>query len=232
MDYGHPRLADRLAAEYVLGTLRGPARRRFEALLTAHPALSRATADWQRRLSPLAADVPDQVPSPAVWRRIEQRLFGDPATSAGAPRASAAPRWWARLGWWQAWAASASVATVVLAVLLSLPRPQPAPIVVVLSPDQGPATFVAGVSADGGSLVLKPLAGVALQPRRALELWAVPSQGAPRSLGVVAADRPTTVQRGSLVQGVAAFAVSVEPPGGSPTGQPTGPIVSVGKLQL
>ena len=49
MDYSRPELADRLAAEYVLGTLRGPARRRFEALLPAHPALNRAMLDWQRR---------------------------------------------------------------------------------------------------------------------------------------------------------------------------------------
>ena len=43
MDYSRPELADKLAAEYALGTLRGPARRRFENLLPAHPSLRRAT---------------------------------------------------------------------------------------------------------------------------------------------------------------------------------------------
>ena len=46
MDYSRPHLADSLAAEYVLGTLRGPARRRFEALLPAHPALAAAVAGY------------------------------------------------------------------------------------------------------------------------------------------------------------------------------------------
>ena len=63
MDYSRPELADRLAAEYVLGTLRGPARRRFEALVPAHPALSRAMLDWQRRVDALSVSVPCSDPT-------------------------------------------------------------------------------------------------------------------------------------------------------------------------
>jgi anti-sigma-K factor RskA len=58
----------------------------------------------------------------------------------------------------------------------------------------------------------------------------VPTSGAPRSLGLVQANGATTVQRAALLQGTAAFAVSVEPEGGSPTGAPTGPIVSLGRI--
>lgn len=36
MNYRNPERIDRLAAEYALGTLRGPARRRFERLLRDH----------------------------------------------------------------------------------------------------------------------------------------------------------------------------------------------------
>ena len=53
MNLLHAELADRLAAEYVLGTLTGGARRRFDALLPAHPALRRAVAGWETRLLPI-----------------------------------------------------------------------------------------------------------------------------------------------------------------------------------
>ena len=93
------------------------------------------------------------------------------------------------------------------------------------------ARFVASVSADGRGLVLKPLDALPIDADRALELWAVPPQGAPRSLGLVAKDASTRVIRVELLKNTAAFAVSVEPSGGSPTGAPTGPIISVGKLE-
>lgn len=225
MDYSRPPLADRLAAEYVLGTLHGRARRRFETLLPAHPLLRDAVGRWQQRLVPLAASVPPVQPSPRVWAGLEQRLF-HPA------HATAPARWWQRLGLWQGWAGGASLASVALAVALSLPAPVQPPVVVVMGADSGPARFVASVSADGRSLVLRPLDGVQLTAGQALELWAVPPAGAPRSLGLVSHQKATTVLKAQLLQGVAAFAVSVEPPGGSPTGTPTGPVVSVGKLEL
>jgi anti-sigma-K factor RskA len=230
MDYGRAQLADRLAAEYVLGTLRGPARRRFAALLPAHPALRAAVGDWQTRLAPLADAVAPVQPSAAVWPAIERRLFADGASAQALP-------WWRRLGLWQGLATAATVAAIGLGVLLNQPPPVAPPIVIVLNanPDaQGvqPARFVASVTPDGRALVLRPVDAVALDATRALELWAVPPQGAPRSLGVVRPDQPTTVLRTQLLDDTAAFAVSLEPAGGSPTGAPTGPILSLGRLQL
>ena len=229
MDYSRPLLADRLAAEYALGTLLGPARRRFETLLPAHPALRDAVAQWQQRLHPLAEQVQPVTPSPAVWQRLESRLFG---TQEQSPTAAAS--WWRRLGLWQSLSGAALAAVVGMGVLLSEP-PAP-PIVIVLAaqaPTAGlePASFVVSLSADGGSLVLKPVNAPVLSAAQALELWAVPAAGAPRSLGLVSADQGATIRRAGLLKGTAAFAVSVEPAGGSPTGAPTGPIVSVGKLQ-
>lgn len=232
MDYSRPELADRLAAEYVLGTLRGPARRRFETLVPAHPALRRAMLDWQRRVDALSVSVPEVAPSPQVWPRIRQRVMG----AAVQPLV----RWWQRLVLWQAAAGMAMVAALSLGIVAQMPAPQAPPIVVVLAaqPDaaQGgirPVSFVAGVAPDGRSLVVKPLdAAQARLVNQALELWAVPPQGAPRSLGLIAAEGSTTIQRAQALKDTAAFAVSVEPPGGSPTGAPTGPIISVGALQL
>lgn len=118
--------------------------------------------------------------------------------------------------------------------MVAQPRPVAPPIVIVLSANpeaQGltPASFVASVTPDGRALVLKPI--VAQAPAgRSYELWSVAGSGAPRSLGVVSDTHATTVLRTRLLEGTAAFAVSVEPGGGSPSGAPTGPIVSIGKL--
>ena len=228
MDYGRAPLADRLAAAHALGTLRGAARRRFDALLPAHPALQAALTRWHARLGPLSSSVAPVAPPERVWQAIQRRLFGD----AAAP----APRWWQRAAPWRAFSAVASAAAAALFVVASQAPPPQAPIVVVLAanPEAAQAlnaSFVAGISADGRALVLRPIGAVDLAADRALELWALPSEGNPRSLGLVRPDTPTTVVRAQLLQGTAAFAVSVEPAGGSPTGAPTGPVVSVGKLQ-
>lgn len=227
MDYGRRELADRLASEYVLGTLRGPARRRFESLLGGHPALRDAVAQWQARLVPLAASVVAVEPSPQVWSRIEATLF----------RAAPAPGpWWQRLGPWRAFSGIATAAVVALMVAVLLPPPAAAPVVVVLGVNPQvekavQARFVASLSPDGRVLVLRPIDAPPLTAQQVLELWAVPPSGAPRSLGLVKADGATTVLRAEMLRNTAAFAVSVEPAGGSPSGAPTGPIVSLGRLQ-
>jgi len=236
MDYAKPSLADALAAQYVTGTLRGPARRRFEALLPSHPALQSAVRDWQGRLMPLTAVLPPQTPSPQVWRGIEKRLWPQVAPAAALP-------WWRGLALWRGATAFASVAAVGLAVLLANPPPTLPPVVVVLestgASPLAPAglSLVASVSADGRALVTRPLTPVSLQASSVLELWAVPPQGGPRSLGLISARNPTVLPRQKLpadllTGGTAALAVSIEPPGGSTTGAPSGPVVFVGKLQL
>jgi anti-sigma-K factor RskA len=230
MDYSRPDRADRLAAEYVLGTLRGPARRRFAALLPAHPSLRHAVSLWQDRLAPLAASVAPVTPPPSLWPGIEARLFGTDAAPSPAP-------WWRRLALWQGLTASTALAAaLLLSMVLQAPPVQP-PIVIVLginpdAPQAVQARFVASLSADGRALVLEPIDAPPLTAAQALELWAVPPAGAPRSLGLVRADAATTLLRSQLLRDTAALAVSIEPAGGSPSGAPTGPVVSLGKLRL
>ena len=234
MDYGRKTLADALSASFVTGTLRGAARRRFEALLPSHPALQTAVRDWQDRLMPLTGVVLPVAPSAAVWRGIQARLW---------PVPNAVP-WWQRLGLWRALSGTAVAAVVGLTVLVATPPPAQAPVVVVL---QGTgagggigaagSTIVASLSGDGRALVTRTLTPVALTTDRVLELWSVPPQGNPRSLGLIKGDGLTLLDRAKLPAtllkgGTAALAVSVEPPGGSPTGVPTGPVVFAGKLQI
>lgn len=231
MDYSRPTLADALAAQYVAGTLRGRARARFEALLPSHPALQSAVRQWQQRLLPLTDVLPEHAPPSRVWRGVQAKLFPVPK----------ALRWWQRLDLWRA-VSGATVAALVGVVLLgSRPEPAQPPVVVVLestgAAQLGASSIVASFSADGRALVTRPLLPVGVQADRVLELWSVPPQGNPRSLGLIQAQGVTVLKREQLPAtllkgGTAALAVSIEPPGGSPTGLPTGPVVFAGKLQL
>jgi len=233
MDYSRPELADALAADYCVGTLRGAARRRFEALLPAHPRLRSAVHDWNERLMPLTASLAPVRPSGEVWRRVSERIGGGngsvPETASGT---------WGRLGFWRGLSAFASIAAIALAVLLANPRAVPPPIVVVLAAT-GPAvtgvqagSIVASISGDGATLVTRPVVPVAAPAGHSLELWAVPTQGAPRSLGVLPGGSGTVALRAKVLAGADTLAVTVEPAGGSPSGAPTGPIVYAGKFSL
>jgi anti-sigma-K factor RskA len=235
MDYARADRADALAAQYVAGTLRGRARRRFEQLLPGHPELRSRVALWQARLLPMAAAVAPVEPPARVWHGIRQRLWPDPA---------AAP-WWQRLALWRGATGAATVAALALGLLLVQPAPETAaPLIVVLqstgtAANQAvPASLVASVSGDGRALTMQPIQPVALGAQQVLELWSVPpeGQGGPKSLGLIAADRATVVKwnrlpAGLLKGGTAALAVSLEPPGGSPTGAPTGPVLFAGTVQ-
>ena len=243
MDYSRPELADRLAAEYVAGLLRGPARRRFAALLPAHPALRAAVRAWQDRLMPLTAAIAPQTPSPEVWKRIETRIHGAAIAAAPASRAVAEPAsWWRQLAFWRGVSALAGVAALTLGLMLANPGPVAPPIVVVLSPTTPapgspaggvvPASFVASISGDGRAVVTRPLVNVNVESGRVLELWAAAGTGAPRSLGLISANGASVFGKTTLPKGTDHLAVSLEPPGGSPTGAPTGPVLYVGKLSI
>ncbi|MEO6361713.1 MAG: anti-sigma factor [Caldimonas sp.] len=230
MDYSRPELADALAADHAIGTLRGAARRRFEALLPAHPALREASLGWQERLMPLTASLAPVQPSSDVWRRISERIGAGNGSRAAAPQGA-----WQRLAFWRGLTAFASVAAIGLAVLLATPAAVPPPVIVVLAAT-GPAaaggTIVASISGDRKALVARPLMPVALAADRSLELWAVPAQGEPRSLGVMTSGTSTVALGAQVLTGADTLAVTLEPAGGSPSGKPTGPIVYAGKFTL
>jgi anti-sigma-K factor RskA len=218
-------LPDRLAAEYVLGTLTGGARRRFDALLPAHPALRLAVAGWERRLLPMALKAEPVQPAASVWNSIESKL------GWAAPAAATQVSSW-RLRLWQAFATAATVAAVVLGTSSHAPVPAEAPMIVVLHATKGTETLVAGLSQDRQQLSIQPLQKVSLTPDQSLELWALKKDGPPASLGVIASDKLTALSKKTLPKDTKGLAVSLEPLGGSPTGAPTGPVLFVGDLTL
>ena len=228
MNLRDPDRANALAAEYVLGTLRGRARERFERLARTDRALTDAVRTWEERLLPLAEQLPPIAPPARVWAAILARIRGAPAARASI---------WSSLGLWRA-LAFASLATVVaLAVVLLKPLaevPEGALVVVLAGTDAKPV-LVASADRLGRTLSVKPVARVDLAADRALELWMLPDGGNPRSLGLISA---TGVVRVALsgpadhaLRNIPALAVSLEPRGGSPTGQPTGPVLYSGPVQ-
>ena len=100
--------------------------------------------------------------------------------------------------------------------------------------DARPA-LVASADRAGRVLTVKAIAPVELAADRALQLWALPERGNPRSLGLVAASGVVRLAlpapADQALQSVPALAVSLEPRGGSPTGQPTGPVLYMGPVQ-
>jgi anti-sigma-K factor RskA len=226
--YDDPATRAALAAEYALGTLRGPARRRFERLMGERPEWREEVERWSQQLAGFAAGVPAVEPPAGVWSRIRERIE---------PRRSPAPR--GALRWWQALAAAASLAAIVLAIaLVTIQQPSVVgPQIAVLNDQQGRTGWlVRFTSGSTGRPEIRVLVeGASPIPDRAFELWALPGAGAaPVSLGLLPAQGEAVLNvseqvRPLLEQG-AALAVSVEPPGGSPTGQPTGPVLYQGKL--
>jgi anti-sigma-K factor RskA len=220
-----PEAREALAAEYVLGTLEAREVARVRAAMAADPGFAALVEAWESRLAPLARTIPAAEPPAELLARIEAAL--DARASATVPAAPAR--------FWKAWAVGASaVAAGLAAVLLLRPAAEaPQRFVAVLQQDRATPAWVVEASRERGIV----LAG-AINPRpreegRVLQLWGLPvGATAPTSLGLVPEDgrlavdpRVLAPQPGMLIE------ISLEPPGGSPIGRPTGPILFIGRLE-
>ncbi len=240
----NPELQDRLAAEYVLGTLRGAARTRFQRLVTRDAGLRAAVEGWQARLVPIAAAIEPVLPPKRVWENIVAR-------TAASPAAAKKSGLWESLAFWRnlglvASGASTALLAAIVVFAPDAPRHAPAPQFVRVPASELPAAYFAvlsdpkshrpvlAVSATRNSdqLVVKRLDASIVVPGKSLELWALPTGGAPQSLGVVAAQEKHTIKLKAVADTALGetplLAISLEPPGGSPTGAPTGPVLYTG----
>jgi len=239
---GNPMLQDRLAAEYVLGTLRGPARARFARWMREDAALRNRVEQWESRVLPMAAAVPERAVPARVWEGISARI-GTPARPAGAGL-------WENLAFWRGMGLAASGMAAALLVATALVQPRqaeaPPPVLVQVPSNEVGAAYLAVltdaktqkpvllVSAGRKSteLFVKTLDKSIYVDEKSLELWALPAGQAPRSLGVLGADDRLKLKLHAVADeslgNVPALAVSLEPRGGSPTGAPTGPVLFSG----
>jgi anti-sigma-K factor RskA len=228
MNLGEPDRARALAGEYVLGTLRGRARQRFERLARTNRALMDAVREWEERLLPLAEALPPVAPPARVWTAIQARV-----EVRGESRSS----FWSSVGLWRGLALASLAALVALSTLVLKPapeRPEGALVVVLAGSDAQPA-LIASADRSGRYLSVKAVARVDIPADRALELWMLPQGANPRSLGLIDATGAVRVALSApaeeALRNIPALAVSLEPRGGSPTGVPTGPVLYSGPVQ-
>lgn len=183
MRYDDPKLQEALASAYVAGTLRGPARRRFETLLRSRPDLRRQVEAWEDRLTPLNDATPAVEPPARVWRALRQRIA--PQTTPGA---TAGGGFLSSLSFWRPFGAVAAG----LAILLGLysgyvaTRPAPEPQVAEIPPQQIAPSYVAVLQDQSNNpalvvtafkkpwrMTLEPLRDLTPYAGKVFQVWAV-----------------------------------------------------------
>jgi anti-sigma-K factor RskA len=224
--FDHSSLPDEelLAAEYALGVLSSAERAAAEQRFARDQGFARLVAEWEQRLAPWAAEIADVAPPPQVWDRIVGAL----------PSQTQNPGLWQSLAFWRGLSlAAGALAAACLAALIYLGTlTQPQPLVATIEGD-GHRHFVATIDTRRGTVAVVPAAFNA-DATRVPELWLIPADGKPRPVGLLRADQTVTLtlpaELAALAKGDAVLAVSLEPPGGSTTGLPTGPVIATGKL--
>ena len=222
MNYQTTALRRALAADYAIGLMPATARRRFDALLLDDPALRVELGHWQTALASLTGALPERPVPERVWQGIQARIE---------PQVLHLP---AKKPFWKQFRVLAAACAVVVAIFVG----------VLYQRDYGVeynATLVAAnqqpalqVKAFADHLQIEPLTLAAVEAARDLELWAIPAGGKPISLGVVPSAGEGRIQlseaQRALLTAPLTLAVTLEPRGGSPSGQPTGPVLYKGEL--
>lgn len=254
----HPELIQRLASAHALGTLRGGARRRFEQIARQHPPVRAAALTWQARVAGLTELQAAHTPNAAVWTRIQNLVAAERQREAlvrqrQAPAASTG--WWQRLGFWRGATGAATLAAVLgTLVTVNIQRAGSERIAQLQTELQAQAAqqqrieYVAVLSDASGQsrgpeilvtfdtrsqrLTLQRVGGYHEAADKSLQLWALPPDGKPRSLGVLGQEPLLKLASTTdAVQAVPALAISLEPKGGVPSeGGPTGPVLFSGTL--
>lgn len=224
-----------LAAEHALGVLTAAERAVAELRMARDPAFAAQVEAWRERLAPLANEVQAVPPPAGLWPRIAGGLSVND-NQAVVRR---------RLRFWRgATAGSLALAAASLAMVAVLAT-RPPPIIVMPPPAPmmnarlmptagGQPMFLAAYDPQRKAVLVASLVPPGSDPTHSHELWLIPADGKPRSLGLVeqgaSKSMPISDQMAAMATEGASMAVSVEPMGGSKQDGPSGPVAAVGKL--
>jgi len=237
MKLQNTELQNILAAEYILGTLHGRARLRFEYYMTLIPSLRDTVDKWSEKFHELDDTLKPIKPKKRVWKNIEYRLGF-----------SKKQGWLASLfnslSFWQfSSALTAGFAVVMMAYIVVTPitEQQQPQYITVINNQQSQSAWLVSVNLATETLQIKSVAPQKIDASKSFELWLLPAaKKAPISMGLIPASGKLDVKlSGKLLAilkqnlGVAVgMAVSLEPKGGSTTGAPTGPILYQGAIDV
>lgn len=242
--YQNPELYERLAAEYVLGTLRGGALRRFEQLIQQRPYIRYAVELWEEKLNPLVEVGPEVKPSADVWQSIQGEIHVDTKQQAVMP-SQVEPSFWTRLlGGRAIWQAATGALATLLFVSWWMPQvpmpgatgskmPMPSYVAVLESDKDVPMLITVG-DRDRRMIIVRVLDKPQMTDERELALWALHDPGsAPVPIGVVPFNEDhsalkLTRQEWGAIKGAKEFAVTMEPKSTEMPALPTGPVMYKG----
>lgn len=217
---------DMLAAEFVLGTLPVEDRQRVQRLRTTHPELDAQILQWESRLSALNDEIEPVDPAPGLFARIERSI--DQLEQASS-QYNEVVRLRQQVSRWRLSTAAASIAAILLiAVMMLEPTPTKSPYVAVFQHNDEQPAFLLTVDLARKQLNIQP---VTARPagNQSYQLWIKDDElgPTPRSVGVLnehfEVDPAALTNYDAELLRRATFGISLEPRGGSPTGQPTGP---------
>jgi anti-sigma-K factor RskA len=226
MNYSDPRLQNLLAGEYVLGTLHGAARRRCERLMMESAGLAAEVAAWEGRFAAWALKLkPVDPPGYLEWRLM------------GRVRKESQPRGERlRNTFWRTWAVAATVVLAVVIVTQKItPTAEPkAAEFALMSDAKGMPLWLISVHPEANRVDMKVVTPNPVPAGKSYELWMIPDGGKPVPMGLMnetgVASETVPPELLARLAGAKALAISLEPKGGSPTGQPTGPVLWVAPL--
>lgn len=220
-----------VAGEYVLGVLSDAQRREVAARIARDPDFAARVRRWENDLAAFNVDYEPVNPPRSVYAAIERRVFPHGETALPVPAGGGL---WNSLVFWRGLTLASFVVVAGMAatvVYLGQAPKAGRPLVADLTAKDSPLGLVASYDRGNGTLKLTPVAAKAAQPK-SLELWMINGKQAPVSLGLVPQNGQGEIvlpkdKRDSFGAGTV-LAISLEPQGGSPTGQPTGPVIAAG----